>query len=300
MRVCTNFINTLKKIYTKINNLWTRFNAWGKESILGDFLVSFLRTFLFITTASLIFFGLFIISPFAESFLEENRSCNVKGIKLHGEITEYLIKSEDEVDDIVASEDVIASIDKANKDDDIKAILIEVSSHGGTVSAGAEMSTAVKNSKKPVIAYIRAGGVSAAYWTISGAERIFASENSEVGGIGVTGSYNSNVGKNKKDGYEYQQLIVGKYKDTGTPDRLLTQEEKTMILRDLNIMYENFIKTVSRNRSLSLEKVRSIADGTTVLGLKAKELGLIDEIGGVTEAKKYIESKIGESPEVCW
>lgn len=291
----------MKKIYTKINNLWNRFNAWGKESIVGDFLVSFLRTSFFITTASLIFFGLFLISPFAESFLEKNRSCNVKGIKLHGEITEYLTTTtEGESDDMVASEDVIASIDKANKDNDIKAILIEVSSHGGIVSAGAEMSTAVKSSKKPVIAYIRAGGISAAYWTISGAERIFASENSEVGGMGVTGSYNSNVGKNKKDGYEYQQLIVGKYKDTGTPDRLLTPEEKTIILRDLTIMYENFIKTVSRNRSLPLEKVRSIADGTTVLGMKAKELGLIDEIGGATEAKKYIESKIGESPEVCW
>lgn len=294
------YFSLMKNLYIKINNLWTRFNAWGKESIVGDFLVSFLRTSFFITTASLIFFGLFIISPFSESFLEETRSCNVQGIKLRGEITEYLIKSEDEAGDMVASEDVIASIEKANKDDDIKAILIEVSSPGGTVVAGAEMSIAVKNSKKPVIAYIRGGGVSAAYWTISGAERIFASENSEVGGMGITGSYTSNVGKNKKDGYEYQQLIVGKYKDTGTPDRMLTQEEKTIILRDLTIMYENFIKTVSKNRSIPLEKVRRIADGTTVLGLRAKELGLIDEIGGVNEAKVYLEKKIDDSVEVCW
>lgn len=294
----------MRKLYAKINRIWISFNLWGKASIVGDFIVSFLRTSFFVITASLLFYGLFIISPSAESFLEESRSCNVQGIKLHGDIVEYLVPSktttDEGEDDTVASEDVVASIDKANKDDGIKAILIEVSSSGGTVSAGAEMSTAVKNSKKPVIAYIRAGGVSAAYWTISGAERIFASENSEVGGMGITSSYKSNVGKNKKDGYEYEQLIVGKYKDTGTPNRLLTQEEKSIILRDLTIMYENFIKTVSKNRSIPLEKVRSMADGTTVLGLKAKELGLIDEIGGATEAKKYIESKIGESPEVCW
>ncbi len=294
-------LNTLKNFYTKINTIWVRFNTWGKESIVGDFLVSFLRTSFFITTASLIFFGLFIISPFSESFLEETRSCNVQGIKLHGYISEYATSyPEGEKPDITTSDDFTGAISKANEDDDIKAILIEVSSHGGLSASGDEMSIAVKNSKKPVVAFIRGQGASSAYLAISGADRIFASKSSDVGGIGITMSYKSNVGKNKKEGYEFEQLSAGKYKDYGSDDKLLTQEERKLIMRDINIIYEDFIETVSANRAISLEKVRSFADGATVMGEMAKERGLIDEIGGVNEAKAYLKKKIGDSVEVCW
>jgi len=81
---------------------------------------------------------------------------------------------------------------------------------------------------------------------------------------------------------------VGKYKDSGSPDKALTSEEKDLFLRDVNIIYQNFIKAVSDNRKLPIEKVKSFADGSTVLGEKAKELGLIDEIGGINEVEKYL------------
>jgi protease-4 len=150
------------------------------------------------------------------------------------------------------------------------------------------------------VAYIRSIGASASYLSISGANKIFASKYSDVGSIGVTASYLSRVGKNNKDGYTYEQLSVGKFKDSGDPNKPLTAEEKALFMRDANIIYDDFIKTVATNRGLPIAKVKSIADGSTVLGQKAKELGLIDEIGGRVEAEKYVEKKIGEKSVICW
>ena len=71
-------------------------------------------------------------------------------------------------------------------------------------------------------------------------------------------------------------------------------------MRDANIIYDDFVKMVADNRGLPITKVRIIADGSTVLGQKAKELGLIDEIGGIEEAKKYLEEITEEDLVICW
>lgn len=233
-----------------------------------------------------------------------NDNCSVAGINLHGEIFTY-IPNHNENDlsfnsDSVASEDIIWAIQKANEDPKIQAIFVEVDSGGGSPIAGEEISIAVKNSDKPVVALIRSLGASSAYWAISGADKIFASKNSAVGSIGVTGSYLSNTAKNIKDGYGYEQLSAGKYKDSGSPDKPLTNEERALFLRDINIIYDNFTETVAKNRNLSLDDVKHVADGSTVLGESAKALGLIDEIGGENEVEKYLENMIGVKPVVCW
>lgn len=233
-----------------------------------------------------------------------NENCTVTGINLHGTIMTY-IPNHAENDsffdyDATASEDVIWTIKKANENEKIKAILVEVDSPGGYPVAGEEISNAIKNSDKPVVGLIRQMGASAAYWAISSADKIFASKNSDVGSIGVTQSYLSNVKKNNKDGYTFEQLSAGKFKDSGSADKPLTTEERALFIRDINIVYENFMEDISQNRKIPIEKVKSFADGSTVLGIKAKELGLIDEIGGINEVEKYLEETIGEKPEICW
>ncbi len=234
----------------------------------------------------------------------ENDNCSVVGINLHGTLLTY-IAPHSESDplfnyDSVASEDIYFKIKQANEDESIKAIILEVDSGGGSGIAGEEVSNIIKNSAKPVVGWIRSVSASASYFAVSSADRIFASKFSDVGGIGVTASYLSNVKKNQKDGLNYEQLIAGKYKDSGRPDKPLTEEEKKLFLRDINIGYENFMKAVSANRNIPIEKVREIADGSTVMGEQAKELGLIDEIGGINEVEKYLEETIGEKPEICW
>lgn len=57
---------------------------------------------------------------------------------------------------------------------------------------------------------------------------------------------------------------------------------------------------MAENRNLPIDKVKNMADGATVLGLRGKELGLIDEIGGLPEVEQYIEKTTGETPVICW
>ncbi|MBP9701413.1 MAG: S49 family peptidase [Candidatus Pacebacteria bacterium] len=231
-------------------------------------------------------------------------SCNVLGINLHGDLYTYIPESNDDEllsdKDVVASEEIMNLIDEAEADEEIRAIIVEVDSAGGYPVAGEEIAAAIKAATKPVIAFIRQSGTSASYWAITTADHIFASKNSDVGSIGVTISYVDNVSKNEKEGLAYVQLSSGKYKDAGSPDKPLTEEEKGLIVRDLKIIHENFIKEVSANRNIPIEKVRAVADGSSVLGERAKELGLIDSIGGYPEVKKYVEEKIGEKVDVCW
>jgi len=257
-------------------------------------------------TSYAIYDGLIRTSMVATSgeYSDEDYDCTVIGINFHGTLWTYIPpQNDDDIftdNDIVASEDINYLIKQANEDDDIKAILIEADSYGGLPVAGEEVANALKNSEKPTVAVIRQSGLSAAYWAVSGADYIFASRNSDVGSIGVTSSYLANVGKNQKDGNDYIELSSGKYKDAGDPDRPLTEEERQLFLRDIKIVHQNFMADVATNRDIPLAEVQKIADGSSVLGDRAKELRLIDDIGGIREAEKYLEGIIGEKPEVCW
>lgn len=71
-------------------------------------------------------------------------------------------------------------------------------------------------------------------------------------------------------------------------------------MRDLNIIYEDFVKIVATDRDLDVNKVKELADGSSMPGQLAKDNGLIDELGGITEVIAYLEEKIGEDVSICW
>ena len=301
----------MKNLYNKINEKWMKCRKWSETSLIGDIVVNAGRI-LFIMA---IFLGVYCILNIIESHSAKNTSqdasnatttqnCNVTGINLHGFLTTYIPPHADNDTsfnyDSVSSENIISSIMTANDDPKIKSIIVEVDSTGGIAEAGSEVAETIKNSKKPVVAFIRSQGDSSAYWAISGADRIFASRNSDVGSIGITRSFLDNSKKDQKDGYTFNQLNSGKYKDSGSLDKVLTDDEKSLFMRDITIMYNNFIDDVATNRKLPIDKVKAIADGSTVLGEQAKQDGLIDEIGGFNEAKAYVGTLIKEEPEVCW
>ncbi len=295
----------MKKLYNKINGFWLRSRKWSNENIFG-YIVSAIVKLTFIIVFAVL---LYSVLPTNEEDLfisdsGEQKDCNVTGINLHGELKTYLpLHAENDTYfkyDSVSSEDITGKIKIANNNPDIKAIIIEVDSPGGSIVAGEEIDTAIKNSEKPVIALIRDLGASASLWAISSADRIYASENSTIGSIGVTSSFMSNAKKNEKDGITYEALSSGKFKDSGSPDKELTNEERALILRDINISFNNFIKAISLNRNIDIETVKSNADGSTWLGTKAKEIGLIDEIGSLIDVERYIEQETNEKPEICW
>lgn len=234
-----------------------------------------------------------------DSYYEEESygegDCNTAVIDLKGFMD---IEAYDETS--VSSSEIVRAIEEADWSDNVQAIILDIDSSGGYPIAGEEISNALSRAYKPTVALIRSIGASSAYWAAVGAETIFASANSDVGSIGATMSYVDYARQNQSEGLTYNSISSGKFKDTGDPDKILTWEEKQYLMRDINILADNFIQAVAQKRGLALAKVKALADGSTVLGEKAKEVGLIDEIGDMYAVKQYLGDLIGEEVVVCW
>lgn len=246
-----------------------------------------------------------IASVLSNNTDSEESECNVYGINLRGELVTYTLPENfdeelNHLTDETSSEEITIAIQEYNKVDSVKAIILEIDSYGGYPVAGEEVANALKNAKKPTVVLIRSAANSAAYMAASGADRIFASKNSDVGGIGVTMSYLDNSKQNNQEGLTFVPLSAGRFKDVGNPGRPLSQEEKNLLMRDVNIMHKNFIKLVAENRKLDIEKVSKLADGSSMLGEMALENGLIDEVGGMREVEEYLKGVVKGGVEVCW
>jgi protease-4 len=230
---------------------------------------------------------------------------NVAGIELHGEVVTYIASANTDdtgatTTDQTASEDVVWAIKDADQDANIKSILLEIDSTGGSPVAGEEIARALKQASKPTVVLIRGYGGSAAYWAAIGSKMIFASENSDVGSIGVTMSYLDYSKQNESAGVTYQQLSSGQFKDTGDPDKVLTEAERKYLERDIAIMKDNFIGAVSRNRQIPIDEVRTLADGSSMLGQMALDKKLIDRLGGMSEVENYLREQNNADPVICW
>lgn len=239
------------------------------------------------------------VSTAKEKEIEIKDDCNVYNLSLHGFLDTYVPIGELDAD-ATGSDSILQDLRRAEKDDAIKAVLLEIDSNGGAPTAGEEVANALKNFSKPTVALIRSMGASSAYMAATGAKTIFASQFSEVGSIGVTASFTDQASKNQQEGITFNQLSIGKYKDMFNPDKVFTAEEKALIYRDLKITQENFIQLVAENRGLSVDKVRALADGSSMMGEMALEKGLIDKIGGIHEVEDYLQGLIGEEPKFCW
>ncbi len=232
-----------------------------------------------------------------------SEECTVAGINAHGDFVTYA-SAYDSVAEAALneapSEEIIGAINAAERDESIKGILLDIDSYGGMPVAGEEVANALRATKKPTVALIRGAGASAAYWAASGADHIVASALSDVGSIGATYSYTDAAKYNQEQGYTFNQLSTGIYKDAGNPDKPLTATERALVMRDLEIIKNKFVATVAANRDLSIAAVEALADGSTMLGEAALKAGLVDEIGSYEEAKAYLARETAAPAEVCW
>lgn len=238
-------------------------------------------------------------------------SCNVLGLQVHGEILGT--RSQVPVSDFVAASDgtlnapnyaianqLVDMLEWARVDENIKAVIVDVDSPGGTSASGDEIAQAIRRLEKPSASVIHDLGASSGYLVASAANRVFAGISSTVGSIGATYSFLNYAGKNAEEGISYEALSSAPFKDMLDPDKPLTDEEHELIERDLKILHDDFVGTIALYRELPREHIERLADGSAVLGGQALNEGLIDEIGGVTEASTYLTQIIGEPISICW
>ncbi|MEA3429725.1 MAG: signal peptide peptidase SppA [Nanoarchaeota archaeon] len=191
-----------------------------------------------------------------------------------------------------SSTEIIRFIDEADKDQNIKAIIFEINSPGGTAVASKEIADRIKKVKKLKIAVIREAGVSGAYWVASACDKIVANDLSIVGSIGVISSYLEFSGLFDKYNITYQRMISGKYKDIGSPFKQLTNDEEQKLQGQLDSIHNYFVSEVAKNRGIDKTKAAELATGEFFIGFDALELGLVDILGDKDTAKTILEQEL--------
>jgi protease-4 len=168
----------------------------------------------------------------------------------------------------------------------IKAAILDIDSPGGTATASELLHYALLRvaAVKPVVAFIRGMGTSGAYLVSSAATKIIALPTALVGSIGVISIRPIMPELLQKIGIKVSVAKGGRLKDMGAFYREPTEEEKQKEQELVDEYYANFIANVAQSRRLDIEKVKEYATGEVFSARKAKELGLVDELGDLDKA----------------
>ncbi len=207
---------------------------------------------------------------------------------------------------IMSSDDILKLMKKYRKKSSIKAVLLRVNSPGGSVAPAQEIYREIARlrEKKPVVVSMETVAASAAYYISSNADAIVCSQGTITGSIGVIMILPEIHQIIQKIGADVNVIKAGKYKDIGSITRPLTEEERAILNGFAAEIHEQFISDVIRGRKGKIEeqKLREIADGRFFTGEKAKEWGLVDDIGNFYDAVK-IAAKLGNiktEPELVY
>jgi protease-4 len=192
-------------------------------------------------------------------------------------------------DEEVASDDYKELIRKARLDKSVKAIVLRVNSPGGSALASdviwREVSLAKK--EKPVIVSMGDVAASGGYYIACNANKVFANESTITGSIGVF-SIIPNIESflKNKIGITTDRVKTGPYADMGSMDRALTAPEIRFFQASTDSIYHTFKSRVSEGRKKNMEYVDSIAQGRVWTGSRGLAVGLVDEIGTLSDAIK--------------
>jgi len=185
---------------------------------------------------------------------------------------------------VVTPESIESFMDLAEDDKNIEGVLIEVNSPGGTPVASERIAERFRTSPLPVVGVIGDMGASGGYMIAAASDYLIASPFSDIGSIGVNMSYVEESEKNTEEGLTYVQLVTGKFKDIGSPNRPITEEERKLLQSDLDILHEEFVEIVAEYRNMEVSDVQALANGSGMPGKRALDAGLVDELGGRQEA----------------
>jgi protease-4 len=202
----------------------------------------------------------------------------------------------------VYSDDLSDAIYEAIKDDDVKAIVMRVSSPGGSDTASEQILSAVRAAKaagKPVVVSMGTYAASGGYWISSDASAIVAQPTTLTGSIGVYGGKFALGPALAKFGIDVRQTAVGgPYAGAFGMGREFSPTDRAAFSAWMDQIYANFIARVAKGRNLPPERVRQIAKGHVWTGEQARRLGLVDEIGGYYQAVDKAKALAGLTGEV--
>ncbi|AFY45920.1 signal peptide peptidase SppA [Nostoc sp. PCC 7107] len=182
---------------------------------------------------------------------------------------------------------------KIRQDKNIKAVVLRINSPGGSATAAEVMQREVRltHDIKPVVVSMGDVAASGGYWIASDSSRIFAEPNTITGSIGVFGILFNGQKLANDNGITWDVVKTARYADNQTVSRPKSPQELALYQRSVNRIYSLFLNKVSQGRKLPAQKVAEIAQGRIWSGVAAKQIGLVDEIGGLNAAVQYAAKK---------
>ncbi len=186
---------------------------------------------------------------------------------------------------IFSSKDIISQLKKYQSNPTVKAIVLRVNSPGGGVGPAQEIHEVVRQivlkKEKKVLVSMGSVAASGGYYIACPAAKIVANPGTITGSIGVIMEFPNIQELFKKVGLDTVVVKSGKFKDIGSPVRTMSEEEKRLLQDMIDDVYSQFVRAIAEGRNLPEESVRKLADGRIFSGKQAKELGLVDELGGL-------------------
>ena len=243
--------------------------------------------------------------------LFENNKFKVNGpsvlvIDVHGEIVDSIDPNSPNSDFWerdstvkVSTIEISKIIKKYEKDDNIKAFILDIDSNGGGGEPLYDLIKQIRNMDKPVVSVIRDQALSGGYYIASATDRIFANELSNIADIGYI-----TVIDYSKDNVSYKKCFVSSseykamyYDDCEGFERTeVYKTTKNGLIESTKIM----AREIATFRNLPEAHVQKLADGTIFTGIGALKLGLIDEIGGVHDAVDWLEDDLGMGLDILY
>lgn len=188
---------------------------------------------------------------------------------------------------IMGSDTIAAAIKAAREDEDIKAVILRIDSPGGSALASDLIwrEVVLTRQKKPIVASMSDVAASGGYYIAMAASKIVAQPGTITGSIGVvsgkldiSGLYREHLGIN------VEIIKRGENADYYSEQRSFTEEQRAKFHQDVMDFYYTFVKKAAEGRQKSPEEIDRVAQGRVWTGIRAKDLGLVDELGGMEKA----------------
>lgn len=195
-------------------------------------------------------------------------------------------------------------IEKLEKSDKNKGILLYVDSPGGAVYESDEMYLKLmeykEKTKRPIWAYFASQACSGGYYISMAADKIYANRNCWTGSIGVIVSLTNCKKLYDKLGIKEIDITSGKNKAMGSQGLELTKEQRGILQSLVDEAYDQFVGIVADGRKMDKSAVKKIADGRIYSAKQAKEINLVDEVGSLKDEKKAFAKEAGFSEDITY
>lgn len=195
----------------------------------------------------------------------------------------------------IDSESLAATIRELQYDENVKGMVLRVNSPGGSAFGSEVIWKAIedfKKSGKPVAVSMSDYAASGGYYISSGAQRIFAEPTTITGSIGIFGIIpNASNLFNNTLGVKFEEVTTNKNALAGTIYKPLSEQQKTALQRMVERGYDLFTRRCAMGRNVSQDSIKSIAEGRVWDGVTAKNIGLVDEFGGLQSAIDWVAKK---------